>query len=321
VLVDTGLLKEFEKGLDPEHPEKSKIPARVLGYGEISTIFEIDSPTTAGLACKRLPIFQTGDEVESYERLYNLYNTVLADKIGIQVPAYGFAWFSGDKGRVTAFVLQQKLYADSIGNRAIHVLNTDNIRTLFLLILRQLNKLWEFNRANPESALGIDGQISNWAISNLDAANPVLGQDTTLIYFDTSTPLMKKGGAEQLNPELFLRSAPSFLVWLIRWLFLKDVMTRYYDERLVTIDLIANFYKEQRQELIPMLVEAANKFYGTASDGLEIEPITEKEIKSYYEEDKVIWTLFLAFRRFDRWLHKYILHRSYRYILPGPIKR
>ncbi len=41
--VDIELLKEFESGLDPAHPEQSRIPARVLGYGEISTIFEIDS--------------------------------------------------------------------------------------------------------------------------------------------------------------------------------------------------------------------------------------------------------------------------------------
>jgi len=319
--VDIELLKEFEKGLDPEHPERSKIPARVLGYGEISTIFEIDSPTTARLACKRLPLFRTREEAESYELLYNAYNAVLADKIGIKVPEYGFAWFADDNGRITAFVIQKKLPSDSIGNRALHILNTENIRTLFLLILGQMNKLWEYNRANPDRAMGIDGQISNWAINNFIAGTTTLEQDASLIYFDTSTPLMKKDGAEQLNPELFLRSAPSFLVWLIRWLFLKDVLTRYYDERLVTIDLIANFYKEQRPELIPVLIEAANKFYGATSDGLEIEPLTEKEIKSYYDEDKIIWTLFLAFRRFDRWLHKYVLHRPYRYILPGPIKR
>jgi hypothetical protein len=320
VQVDIELLKEFEKGLDPEHPEKSKIPAQVLGYGEISTIFEIESETTTGLACKRLPIFQTRKEVENYEKLYNSYNAVLAEVIGLKVPPYGFAWFTGEQDRITAFVIQQKLQPDSIGNRSIHILNTDNIRTLFLLILRQLNNLWEYNRANPDKALGIDGQISNWSIDQIDIKSG-LGQDTGLIYFDTSTPLMKQEGAEQLNPELFLRSAPSFLVWLIRWLFLKDVMTRYYDARLVTIDLIANFYKEQRPELIPMLIETANKFYGSESDGLEIEPLTEKEVKSYYQEDKVIWTLFLAFRRFDRWLHRYILHRPYRYILPGHIKR
>ncbi len=61
--VDIELMKEFEKGLDPAQPEKSKIPARVLGYGEISTIFEIQSDSVKDLACKRLPIFEAQDEV------------------------------------------------------------------------------------------------------------------------------------------------------------------------------------------------------------------------------------------------------------------
>jgi hypothetical protein len=73
VQVDIELLKQFESGLDPEHPEHSVIPARVLGYGEISTIFEIDSPSTRNLACKRMPIFNTEEEVSHYERIYNDY--------------------------------------------------------------------------------------------------------------------------------------------------------------------------------------------------------------------------------------------------------
>jgi len=319
--IDAELLKEFERGLDPEHPEGSKIPAKVLGYGEISTIFEILADSTRNLACKRMPIFKTKEEVARYEQLYNDYNTVLEKEIGISVPPYGFAWFVSDKGNIIAFDVQMKLPAESIGNRTIHLLNTEDIRTLFLLILRELKKLWDFNRANLGRALGIDGQISNWSITGLDAANPRISTDSKLLYIDTSTPLMKKDGIEQLNPELFLRSAPSFLVWIIRWLFLEGVMTRYYDARLVTIDIIANFYKEQRLELVPGLIEVANDFFAGEAKPLEVKPVTEKEVKSYYSEDAFIWTLFLALRRFDRWLHKHILHKPYIYILPGKIKR
>jgi hypothetical protein len=182
-------------------------------------------------------------------------------------------------------------------------------------------KVWAFNQANPGRAIGIDGQISNWAIAGFNADNPQVNRDTGLLYFDTSTPMMKKDGVEQLDPELFLRSAPSFLRWLIRWLFLEGVMTRYYDARLVTIDLIANFFKEQRPELVPALIEAANEFYADEGRALGIAPLTEKEVKSYYDEDKIIWIVFLALRRFDRWLHMYMLRRPYIYILPGNIKR
>jgi hypothetical protein len=320
VQVDVELLKEFERGLDPAHPEQSKIPARVLGYGEISTIFEIQSDSVKNLACKRLPIFQTRDEVERYEQIYRDYNEILEKKTGINVPDYGFAWFTTDAGRIIAFDVQQKLPSASIGNRAIALLNTEDIRTLFMLVLHELYKLWLFNAAHPKEALGIDGQISNWAIAGFDPEKGI-ENGAKLLYFDTSTPLMKKDGGEQLDPELFLRSAPSFMLWLIRWLFLEGVMTRYYDARLVTIDLIANFYKEQRPELVPDLVKAANEFFAGEGASLSIKPLTEKEIESYYKEDAMIWIVFLALRRFDRWLHKYILHKPYAYILPGNIKR
>jgi hypothetical protein len=321
VHVDTELLKEFEDGLDPERPERSRMPAKVLGYGEISTIFEIDSPATREMACKRLPIFETTEEVDHYARIYDEYNVILQREVGISVPDYGFAWFTTSRGNIIAFDLQRKLPAESIGNRAIHKLDTDNVRSLFLCVLRELMRLWAFNGANPRRALGIDGQISNWAIAEFDTTAPRIDAGTRLLYFDTSTPLMKKDGVEQLDPELFLRSAPSFLRWLIRWLFLEGVMTRYYDTRLVTIDLIANFYKEQRPDLVPSLVAAANDFYGAEGKDLAIPPLTEKEIRAYYREDKTIWVVFLALRRFDRWLHKHILHRPYRYILPGRIRR
>ena len=319
--IEIELLKDFESGLDPEHPEQSKIPAKVLGYGEISTIFEIDTPATRDFACKRMPIFQSREEIEHYARIYNDYNNLLQKEIGINVPDFGFVWFAAADSKIVAFDLQRKLPAESIGNRAIHMMDTDNTRALFFCVLRELMKVWSFNQAHPARALGIDGQISNWSIAGLNAANPQISADTKLLYIDTSTPMMKKNAVEQLDPELFLRSAPSFLRWLIRWLFLEGVMTRYYDARLVTIDLIANFYKEQRPELVPLLVAAANDFYRTEGSKLDLAPFTEKDVSAYYREDKTIWIVFLALRHFDRWLHKHILRKPYVYILPGKIRR
>ena len=38
----------------------------------------------------------------------------------------------------------------------------------------------------------------------------------------------------------------------------KQVVDRYYDFRLVLIDLLANFYKEQLPEIVPLLIEDIN---------------------------------------------------------------
>ena len=316
--INIDLLQKFERGLDPSHPEESKIPAKVLGYGEISTVFEIEGEPN--LACKRMPIFRDQKELDQYQTIYNEYNRILKDKVGIEVPPYGFASFACER-YIVCFDVQKRLPPQSFGNKLIHTLKDDDVIAFLILVLKQLKRVWDFNKKSIDLEIGIDGQISNWAIGDFDPNSPHVDSKTQLYYIDTSTPFIRKNGKEQLDPELFLRSAPSFLLWLIRWLFLKDVMTRYYDFRLVAIDIIANFYKEQRPELIPRLVQVANDFLAKEAKDLGIKPISAEEVRSYYKEDALIWTIFLAMRRLDRFIHNRILGKPYIYILPGKIKR
>ncbi len=319
--ADLEVLKEFERGLDPRHPEKSLIPAQILGYGEISTVFEIQAGGLEGLACKRLPVFRTRDEAEAYRGIYEEYNRILRDEVGLQLPAHGHAEILKDDGRPVFFILQEKLPPASIGNRALAFLDREKALALVLLVLRELRKVWDYNRSQGALEVALDGQISNWSIVGFDPGNPHLDEDTRLLYLDTSTPLFRVAGKEQLDPELFLRSAPSFLVWVIRLFFLEDVMTRYYHFRLVVTDLIANFYKEQRPELIPDLVALANRFFAEEVPHLGLSPIAEKGVVSYYREDVLIWSLYLGLRKLDRFLRTRVLRREYPYILPRRIKR
>ncbi len=43
------------------------------------------------------------------------------------------------------------------------------------------------------------------------------------------------------------------------------------------------------------------------------DPLTDAEIKKYYREDRIIWSLYLTFRRVDRWLTTKIWGRRYEY--------
>jgi len=320
--INIELLKQFEKGLDPRFPERSAIPARVLGYGEISTVLELGTGSERDLAYKRLPMFRTEEEARNYQALYQEYVEVLGDGVGLRlVPSETVRFMDEERDRVVVYIVQQKQPAEAIGHNAIHRLSPDDVRKLVLAVLRETKKVFDFNRQHSgQLEVGFDGQISNWAIIGFDPEIPALGEEIELVYFDTSTPLMQKNGVEQLNPELFLRSAPSFLVWIIRLLFLEDVMTRYYDFRQVLVDLIANFYKEQRPELIPDLVNTINGFFSAEIGEDEFEPITVKEVQAYYREDAWIWRIYLAFRKLDRSLHR-LLGRDYPYVLPEKIKR
>lgn len=310
--IPADFLRQFEVGLNPRFPERSPIPARVLGYGEIGTTLEVSG--WEGIACKRFPMFRSEEESAAYQTLHDTYIRTLRE-IGLDIVPSETERLE-HQGRWIVYIFQEKLPSESIGHRAIHRLAAEETQRLIEAILRELSKANAFNKAHQgEREVAIDGQISNWAIVGFDP-QAGLKPDIRLLYFDTSTPLMRLSGKEQLDAELFLRSAPSFMVWIIRWLFLPEVLRRYYDFRRVTLDLVANFYKEQRPDLVPMVVEKANETL--EREGFQ--PLTVKEVSDYYREDARIWRVYLSFRKVDRALH-HLFGRPYPYILPESIRR
>jgi hypothetical protein len=312
-------VSEFEQGLDVRHPDRSRIPARVLGYGEISTVLEIQSAQHGDLAYKRMPMFRNEAEVTRYAALYAEYLDVLKNRCGVHVVPGELITLPGAKGRTVAYITQEKLRPHSIAHRVIEHLPTGEVLRLVQATLEETRKVFAFNRAHAnELELGFDGQISNWAIVGFDEEAQRLPDEIRLVYLDTSTPLLRKGGREQLNPELFLRSAPFFLAWLLRLLYLDEVLTRYYDFRRVTLDLVANFYKEQRADLIPGLIDLVNATFAAQDD--QLKPLTAAEVAAYYKQDAQLWSAYLAARKVDRFLHR-LIGKEYSYILPEKIKR
>ncbi len=109
--IDLPLLQSFESRLDPYHPEAGEIPVRVLGYGEISTVFAVAGQN---LAYKRLPIFHSPAEIDDYELIYDRYNQLLQDEVGIVLPAYSRVRVSGRYGVDVLYLVQEQLPASSI---------------------------------------------------------------------------------------------------------------------------------------------------------------------------------------------------------------
>ncbi|MEE4608324.1 MAG: DUF6206 family protein [Desulfobacteraceae bacterium] len=305
--MDVQLLQRFEAGLDPRQVERSLIPATVVGYGEISAIFQIGSDT--GTVFKRMPLFADAAEAEKYERMYHDYCRHLS-RAGLTLPPSQTAIVSVPGHPVVLYIAQRRLPGERFCHRLIHQLDRKDCMALLEQVVQAAARVWRSNAETaPEIQLAIDGQLSNWVSLPADGG-------TRLYYIDTSTPLYRVNGVEQQNPELILQSAPGFLRWIIRRFFLDDVMTRYYDPRLVYTDLAANLFKEQRPDLVPAALAVINRYLPQDSA-----PLTEDEVNRYYREDKMLWRLFLAFRRIDRWLKTRLLHRRYEFILPGRIRR
>jgi len=297
-------LQKFEEGLEPTTLEKSKIPADVIGYGEISTVFQIHGDNQ--YAYKRLPLFDSQEVSEDYEKIYHSYCSYLR-QIGLNLPEDSTSIISRENGPIVLYIIQKKHKSNRFAHTLTKSFTEEQFTALLQLICNEVEKVWDFNSKNKSKIkVAIDGQLSNW----------IMDEDNIIYYIDTSTPLFMIEGVEQLNPELILKTAPSFLRWILRLFFLKDVMERYYDRRLVYLDLIANLYKEQRPDLIPVAIKIINDYLDDSEKPFDI-----NEIEKYYKEDKLIWTLFLAFRRFDRLFTTKILRKRYEFILPGKIKR
>ncbi|MFW9965288.1 MAG: DUF6206 family protein [Candidatus Sifarchaeia archaeon] len=319
--IDTDLLQEFEEGLDPLKPEASRIPARVLGYGEISTVFEILQEGQSDIAFKRMPLFDDMEQVDRYRDVYNRYHDYFK-KIGIDIPEYGSVVVETKKGRIVLYLYQKKLKSESIGNSLIHQISESGVHNLVLTILSKLNKVWEFNNhEHPNVEVAIDGQISNWAQKNYipESGNPEIGVE--LFYLDTSTPLFRENGEEQLDVELFLKPTPPIIRWYLKKYYLHEIVDRYYDFRKVVIDLVANFLKEQRRELVPNLINLVNNYFSTEATDQDIAPVTLEEIDEYYKDDASTWKLYLRVRRAHRFIKTKVLRGYYAFILPEEIQR
>ena len=304
--IDQDLLREFESGLNPQDLGNSPVPAEILGYGEISTVFKIGD--NEDIAYKRMPLFRDVPSAEKYAQQVDEYCGLLSE-YGLKLPESGAGIVSVPGRPVVLYIGQKILPPERFAHKLIHVSNAPEIKRMIEGILSQMDIVWNFNRQKkPLFELALDGQLSNWVVAG--------GETGEIFFVDTSTPLFRKNGIEQLDPELLLQSAPGFIRWLLRLFFLEDVMNRYYDRRQVCIDLAANLFKEQKPAVVPVAVEIMNNmFFGKEK------PLEAGEVEKYYSSDRKIWALFLAFRRIDMVIKTKILAKRYEFILPGKIKR
>lgn len=318
--VNIDLLKELERTIDTVNPERGKVPLKILGYGEITLVFDIVNDEQ-NYAYKRLPIFESPEQADKHKQIFLEYNRLLNEEINIKTPPLEVLWFENDEGKIIFYAVQEKILPASVGNKVIHQVGKKDIEILILKALREMKKVWSFNRENKTYDVGLDGQISNFAVINYDPDKPKVDESSELIYIDTVPPFYRKYGAEAMEIALLTKSMPKFIRGLLKAIFLQDLIDRYYDWRLVSVDLIANFFKEQKPELILPIIHVVNNFFEEEANDFNINPFSLEEIQKYYKFDKLIWVLYQRMRLFDRFIKTKLLKKKYDYYLPGKIER
>jgi len=304
---DLALYRRFSKGLTGRCRER--LAVNVLGTGEITTTFELTGnpllarphPKRPGdmltYAYKKMPPFKSSEEVDQYISLYHEYHELIAGTLRIGVPLYEARVLRAPDGGYYIYDLQERLPPESIGSRVIGRVSASECHTLFRMILGELRRVFAYNREGVEPQIGFDGQIPNWAVAGFDPSKPLISGNEQLLYIDTTTPLLRRNGVEQLDAEVFMRPLPRFSRSFIRRYVLQGVLDRYYTPRLIVLDLISNCIHYGRRDIVPRLVEIANGFFIDELGEAGFRPYTVREIRRYYRQDRLIWTFFQASRR------------------------
>ncbi len=316
--IDLQLLSRFEAGLDPRRPEHGVIPARVLDYGETSTIMTIGGKGAPALVYKRLPVFLGTDDAGKYETLHRRYIKTLGERAGVRVASSTTVQLPDASHRyVVVYIVQELLPEDTICHMATYRLSPPDVSRLVMAILGETAKVFDLNRVHQgDLELGIDSEISNWALLGFDPDKGELPDRLKLVYLHTNVPFMRRYGVEQVDPEPFLRAAPTVLVPIIRRTFLPELLTRFYDFRRVAMDLVAKIHQEGRSELVPGIIDAVNWYFLAERREHHFRPVTLEEVRRFHRRDAFIWRTYLFLRRVDRRVCLLRQH-PYPYILPG----
>ncbi len=158
--INEELLYHFEKGLNPQNLGDSPIPATVLGFGEISTIFQIADYTN--LAFKRMPLFSDRVSAETYILKYIKYCRLLIEA-GLKLPEHGTCIIQVPDRPVSVYIVQRQFPIARFSHKLIHTLDRRDTHPLLERIVSETEKIWHFNNSRrPSIELALDGQISNW---------------------------------------------------------------------------------------------------------------------------------------------------------------
>jgi hypothetical protein len=316
--VDLQLLSRFEAGLDPRRPEHGTVPARVLQYGNLSTVMTIGGKGAPALVYKRLPCFLTGEEAGQFETLHRRYIKILGERAGLRVASTSTIHLpDASKRHVVVYIVQELVAEDTLCHMATYRMPAADVGRLVMAILAEAARVFDLNNSSRgEIEIGIDSDMANWALVGYDPDRGSLPDRFKLTYLDTNTPMMRRHGQEQLDPEPFVRVAPRPFQPLIRRTVVPDILAKFYDFRRVAIHLVSRFYDEGRAELVPGIIDSVNWFFLAERREPHYQPITIEEVRRFHRWDALVWRTYLWVRRIDRRIC-FMRRRPYPYILPG----
>ena len=288
-MIDPATLEQLEVCVLAALDSGRSAGLDIVDYGEISTVMAADG-TDGPVVCKRLPAM-TRAQLAGYELVLSDYVRTLSDR-GLTVAPSEVHSVGADP--VTPYCVQPRY--DRLLPEELR--RSDTVR-----IDDRVARLCGHVVAVARDGVGIDAQVSNWAVV-----------DDDLVYLDVTTPLLEDaGGTQRVDLDLFIASLPWAMRRPVRRFLLGEILSHYHAPRPALLDAAGNLHKERATAALPALLVAANAHVDP--------PITFEEARRYYRRDAVMWEVLQRLRRADRWWQRRVRRRRYPFLLPGTIER
>lgn len=137
--MDIQLLTRFERELIPHDLSRSSVPAKIIGFGEISAIFQIGEDPD--IIYKRLPLFPDIQTAEAYRKMYFEYCALLR-QAGINLPWDDAVIIELPDRPVVIYFAQQRFDASLFCHHLIHTLDEPEREAMLIQILTALTGIW-----------------------------------------------------------------------------------------------------------------------------------------------------------------------------------
>jgi hypothetical protein len=253
-------VKKYRSGADHD--------LRIIGWGSISIAIEWQG----SVVVKPLPLFPTRTAFDDYSAVLDKQFQIL-EAGNVAVLSTTLQGIESENGTWAGYLVQPRVPADQLLPQYLRsVGQTEAVACLVKLALNL--------QAVVSPTFGLDGDITNWSV---DASGG-------LMLLDSSTPLLRNDeGRALLDLNLFLASIPRPLRAPVRRFVIPRLVSKFFDRRLLLIDILSGFYSEQLAHLLPAVISQWNY--------LVEKEITEGEVLRYKQRNERVWRALAALER------------------------
>lgn len=285
-MISQEELAELDGAVDRMLLTGSASNVEILGAGDIACVVG-----WRGLACKRLPPFDSARRVEAYRSVLKNYLERLGAAGVPFVPSEVQSCLRSD-GKISGYVVQPRLKAETLLPTILKRAGKEEALEMFRQVLRHVHAF-----VNPQC--GFDAQLSNWAVDG-----------GRLILLDvTSTLLRDETGRDLFDSELFVAVLPAVVQGVVRRYYVTNLMDRFFTVRGVLLDLLGNSPNCGLGRLRELFLKEANA-------GLD-RPLTMREIRAYHLQEKTTWIFLRRALMMEQFWQRKVKRAPHPVLLPS----